>query len=146
MKADGTLDIDKLLEGFTAFYRRHSESWLERFEYKEAGHQLLLMAFLQRVVNGGGRIEREMAIGNGRTDLAIFWKDQTSVIELKLNHDSYILGDGLRQISRYMDQLGQKRGHLVIFEKKHSSELPWEERIRKEIHQKDDREIVVWWM
>ncbi|MDP5171608.1 MAG: hypothetical protein NWR72_15285, partial [Bacteroidia bacterium] len=89
---------------------------------------------------------REMAIGNGRTDLAIFWKDQVSVIEVKLNHDVRTLPMGLRQISRYMDQLGQKRGHLVIFEKKHSSELSWEERIRKEIHQEDDREIVVWWM
>ncbi|HRF42157.1 MAG TPA: hypothetical protein PK198_25365, partial [Saprospiraceae bacterium] len=63
-------------EAFVDFYRWNSESWLERFEYKEAGHQLLLMAFLQRIINGGGRIEREMAIGNGRTDLAVFWKDQ----------------------------------------------------------------------
>jgi hypothetical protein len=146
VKTDGTLDIDKLLEGFTDFYRWNSESWLERFEYKEAGHQLLLMAFLQRVVNGGGRIEREMAIGNGRTDLAIFWKDQVYVIEVKLNHDVRTVPMGLRQLSRYMDQLGQQRGHLVIFEKKHSSELPWEERIRQEIHQVDTREIVVWWM
>lgn len=28
-------------------------------DYKEAGPQLLLQAFLQRIVNGGGRIERE---------------------------------------------------------------------------------------
>ncbi|MBK8656816.1 MAG: hypothetical protein IPN20_23565 [Haliscomenobacter sp.] len=52
--------MDKLLNAFVDFYRWHSESWLERFQYKEAGHQLLLMA-LQRILNGGGRIEREMA-------------------------------------------------------------------------------------
>lgn len=43
----------------------------------------VLMAFLQRILNGGGRIEREMAIGNGRTDLAVFWKDQVIPIGLK---------------------------------------------------------------
>ncbi|TAE46343.1 MAG: ATP-binding protein, partial [Bacteroidetes bacterium] len=146
LNPDGSLDIDKLLTAFADFYRRHSESWLERFEYKEAGHQLLLMAFLQRIVNGGGRIDREMAIGNGRTDLAVFWKDQVIPIELKLNHDSYTLSDGLKQLSRYMDKLGQSRGHLVIFEKKPSSELSWDARIRREVQQVDDKEIVVWGM
>jgi len=47
---------------------------------------LLLMAFLQRIINGGGRIEREMATGNGRTDLVIFWKTQVITIEIKMHH------------------------------------------------------------
>ena len=34
---------------------------------------LLLQAFLQRVVNSGGRIEREYGLGRGRTDLLIVW-------------------------------------------------------------------------
>ena len=55
----GSLDVGKLLVAFQAFYREHSEHWLGRFDYREAGPQLLLQAFLQRVVNGGGRIERE---------------------------------------------------------------------------------------
>jgi DNA polymerase III delta prime subunit len=140
---DGSLDMDKLLEAFTQFYRRHSESWLERFQYKEAGHQLLLMAFLQRIVNGGGRIEREMAVGNGRTDLAVFWKNQVLPIEIKMHHDKWSESDGLRQLSRYMDKLGQKRGYLVLFEKKSSEELPWEQRIRRETHVVDDKEVVL---
>jgi hypothetical protein len=135
--------MDKLLAAFTNFYRRHSESWLERFQYKEAGHQLLLMAFLQRIINGGGRIEREMAVGNGRTDLAVFWKEQLIPIEIKMHHDKWSQSDGLQQLARYMDQLGQKRGYLVFFEKKSSAELPWEQRIRQEIHKVDDKEIVL---
>ncbi|MEM7657355.1 MAG: ATP-binding protein, partial [Bacteroidota bacterium] len=142
----GRLMMDKLLEAFVEFYRWHAESWLERFSFKEAGHQLLLMAFLQRIVNGGGRIEREMAVGNGRTDVAIFWRDQVIPIELKLHHDRYSLSDGLDQLSRYMDQLGQQRGHLVIFEKQSSAELPWESRIRQETHHVQAKEIQVWWM
>jgi hypothetical protein len=143
LRPDGTLDMDKLLDALVAFYRRHSESWLERFEYKEAGHQLLLMAFLQRIVNGGGRIEREMAIGNGRTDLAVFWKSQIIPIELKINHDRWSQAEGIQQIARYMGKLGQKSGYLVLFEKKPSSEMPWEERIRREVHEVDGKEVVL---
>lgn len=143
LRPDGSLDMDKLLEAFVMFYRRHSESWLERFEYKEAGHQLLLMAFLQRIINGGGRIEREMAVGNGRTDLAVFWKDQVIPVELKMNHDKWSEREGIQQIARYMDKLGQQRGYLILFEKKSSEELPWEIRIRREIHEVDGKEVVL---
>jgi DNA polymerase III delta prime subunit len=140
---DGSLNMDKLMEAFTDFYRWTSEAWLERFQYKEAGHQLLLMAFLQRIINGGGRIEREMALGNGRTDLAIFWKNQVIPIEIKLNHDARAQPLGLKQLARYMDKLGQKKGYLVIFEKKSSEELPWETRIRREVHEVDGKEVIL---
>jgi hypothetical protein len=143
---NGQLLIDKLLEAFVDFYRWNSESWLERFDFKEAGHQLLLMAFLQRIVNGGGRIEREMAVGNGRTDLAIFWKQQVIPIEMKLHYDSYTREDGLAQLSRYMDKLGQQHGYLVIFEKIPSDQLPWEQRIRMEHEKIDGKQIDIWWM
>ena len=46
---------------------------MERFQYREAGPQLLLQAFLQRIVNGGGRIEREYGLGRMRTDLLLVW-------------------------------------------------------------------------
>ena len=143
LRPDGSLDMDKLLDAFVMFYRRHSESWLERFQYKEAGHQLLLMAFLQRIINGGGRIEREMAIGNGRTDLAVFWKDQVIPIELKMNHDKWSQPEGIEQLGRYMDKLGQKSGYLILFEKKSSEELPWEVRLRREIHEVAGKEVIL---
>ena len=40
--ADGRLRLDDLLTAFQAFFREHSEHWVERFQYKEAGPQLLL--------------------------------------------------------------------------------------------------------
>ena len=73
VKPDGDLDMDGLLGGFQEFFREHSEHWIERFQYKEAGPQLLLQAFLHRIVNAGGRIEREYALGRRRTDLLIVW-------------------------------------------------------------------------
>jgi len=132
VRPDGSLDMDKLLREFQQFYRENSEHWLERFQYKEAGHQLLLMAFLQRVVNGGGRIEREMAAGNGRTDLAAFWKGQVFAIEMKIKRRKDALEKGLNQLWAYLDRLGQQQGYLVLFETKTSEEIPWEERIKWE--------------
>jgi hypothetical protein len=63
--------MGKVLTEFQGFYRRNSGSWLERYEYKESAHHLLLMAFLQRIVNAGGDIIREMAVGNGRIDMLV---------------------------------------------------------------------------
>jgi hypothetical protein len=132
LNPDGSLDMDKLFREFQKFYRKNSEHWLGRFQYKEAGHQLLLMAFLQRIVNGGGRIEREMAVGNGRTDLAAFWKDRVFAIEMKIKRDSSTREEGLDQLCAYMDRLDQQHGYLVLFETKTSEELPWEQRIKWE--------------
>ncbi len=59
---DKSINMDKLLNAFTQFFRENSDMWLEKIDYKEAGPHLLLMAFLQRIVNGGGKIHREYAL------------------------------------------------------------------------------------
>ncbi len=71
--ADGGLNVRKLLAAFQTFFRAHSEHWSKRFLYQEAWPQLLLQAFLHRIVNSVGRIEREYGLGRGRTDLLIIW-------------------------------------------------------------------------
>jgi len=43
---------------------------------------LLLMAFLQRIVNGGGNIEREYAAGRGRVDLIISYGGRRNIVEI----------------------------------------------------------------
>ena len=70
---DGRLDMEGLMRAFQEFFRDHAEHWVERFQYREAGPQLLLQAFLQRIVNSGGRIEREYGVGRRRMDLAVIW-------------------------------------------------------------------------
>ncbi|MBF0228794.1 MAG: ATP-binding protein [Desulfamplus sp.] len=74
VKPDSTLDMEKLISAFQEFFREHSEHWVERFDYKEAGPQLLMQAFLQRVINSGGQIEREYGLGRMRTDLLVIWR------------------------------------------------------------------------
>ena len=128
----GLLDMAKLLAAFQAFFREHSESWTERFLYKEAGPQLLLQAFLQRVLNSGGRIEREYGLGRGRTDLLVIWPHDTgtqkTVLELKIQRGrrETAIAKGLPQITAYMDRCGTREGHLILFDR---SKRPWEEKI-----------------
>ena len=71
---DGSIDLSWLLSGFHGYFREHAESWVERYGHAEAGPQLVLHAYLHRVVNSGGRIGQEYAVGRGRTDLLIEWR------------------------------------------------------------------------
>ncbi len=133
---EGRLDMDKLLTAFQDFFRKNFEHWEEGFHYKEAGPQLLLQAFLQRVINGGGKVDREYGLGRQRTDVFIQWPyssgKQETVIELKLMYGSHdgIIEKGLEQLWGYMDKCGTKEGYLLVFNR--SRELTWEEKIFKQ--------------
>jgi hypothetical protein len=148
--ASGRLEIDKLLSAFQQFFREHSESWVERFDYKEAGPHLLLQAFLQRIINGGGRVEREYGLGRGRTDLLVIWPypggEQRIVIELKLKRKTLAetIQQGLAQTRRYMDRSQAEAGHLVIFDR--DPNRPWSEKIFTRDANYQDTSIKIWGM
>ncbi len=133
VQPDGRLDLDRLLAAFQTFFREHAEHWIERFQYKEAGPQLLMQAFLQRIVNGGGRIEREYGLGRMRTDLLVIWPYpggvQKAVIELKILYKNLeqTIEAGLEQTWAYMDRCDTADGHLVIFDR--TPDKPWEDTI-----------------
>ena len=149
--ADGGLDVGKLLSAFQVFFREHSEHWVERFQYKEAGPQLLLQAFLQRIVNSGGRIEREYGLGRGRTDLLIVWPQGAEtlkvVIECKVLHKSLeqTIAEGLEQTAAYMDRCAASAGHLVIFDRRENRR--WDDKVFHECRVPNQGvEIEVWGM
>jgi hypothetical protein len=150
VRDDGRLDLTALLAAFQQFFREHSAAWLERFAYREAGPQLLLQAFLQRIVNGGGRVEREYGLGRRRTDLCVIWPTATGVqrgvIELKLRTASLerLLADGLAQTWAYADAMGAEEAHLVIFDQRPA--VPWEARIWRRSEPYHGRVITVWGM
>ncbi|MDR2533758.1 MAG: hypothetical protein LBC81_03125 [Tannerellaceae bacterium] len=58
-KPDGLLDMDSLLGEFQRFRRRHSDIREQKADYAEAFPHLLLMAFLQRIANGEGYMDRD---------------------------------------------------------------------------------------
>ena len=146
---DGALNPDKLLEAFQEYFRENSEHWLKLFQYQEAGPQLLLQAFLQRVLNGGGRIEREYGLGRQRVDLFIRWPrpvgEQRFVIECRILRGSLdkTLEAGLPQTAGYMDRCAADAGHLVIFDR---SEKPWEEKVFRRSEEFEGKRIEVWGM
>ncbi len=143
------MDMNRLMAAFQDFFRRHSESWAERFQYKEAGPQLLMQAFLQRIVNRGGRVEREYGLGRMRTDLLVTWfhknGEQKIVIELKILYGGLekTIDSGLKQTCKYMDKCGAEDGCLVIFDRRGKK---WEEKIFSREEKYERKKIIVWGM
>lgn len=150
MKDDGCIDMDKLLTAFQEFFRKNFEHWVDGFDYSEAGPQLLLQSFLQRIVNGGGRVEREYGLGRQRTDLMIQWPyksgKQEVVIELKLLYGSMesTIEKGLEQTWQYMDKCGTREGYLLIINR--SPGISWEDKIFKREKTFKDVPITVYGM
>jgi hypothetical protein len=134
-KADGSIDMDKMLKEFQNFWRRHADRWEEKAEYTEAFPHLLLLAFLQRVLNGGGSIERECAAGSGRMDLCIEYSEHRYIIEVKLTRDydspETVKEEGLEQIGKYRDRFPPGvPAWLIIFDRRSKTrQQPWEQRI-----------------
>ena len=135
---DGSLNMDALMKEFQKFWRKNSQIWESRSDYTEAFPHLLLMAFLQRVTNGGGYIEREYAAGRGRMDLALLFNNKWYIIEIKLirdhNSPETIREEGLEQIIRYRDTVDANApSYLVIFDRREiSKSIPWEEKLKLE--------------
>ena len=127
IRADGSLDMGKLLAAFQVFWRKDGHLAAEGFGYREAGPHLMLMAFLQRVVNGGGRVEREYGLGRGALDLLVLWKDERYAIEVKLRRDTETEDEALDQVARYLDHAGLDEGWLLMFDLR--KERPWAERL-----------------
>ena len=133
LKPDGRLDLNLLLEAFLKFWRQHGEPLLKTPAYHEIAPHLVLMAFLQRVTNGEGTIEREYAVGTGRMDLCVRWAGETLALELKVWRDGRPdpLTEGLEQLDGYLARLSLSTGWLVLFDQR-SGQPPLEVRTRAE--------------
>src|SRR5215470_16035515 len=126
---DGRFDMDLLLHEFAAFWREHADVLVSGTVYHEVAPQLVLMGFLQRLVNGGGHVSREYGVGRGRIDLLVRWPYTTpagkqawqrEALEMKVwrkgKRDP--LDEGLTQLDGYLDRLGLDTGALVLFDRR----------------------------
>ncbi|MDR1223052.1 MAG: AAA-like domain-containing protein [Tannerella sp.] len=138
---DGRIDMDFLMRDFQQFWRENSAIWEERFDYKEAAPHLILMAFLQRVVNGGGQIIRDMGAGTGRLDLCLVYERQKYPIELKLWRGEKSLERGIEQTRRYMDIYGVTEGWLALFDR--TLQTPWDKKIYMDKKTVDGRTVTI---
>ncbi|AYF79379.1 ATP-binding protein [Nocardia yunnanensis] len=126
---DGRIDFPRLLREFTAFWIQHGDVLAARDNYHEAAAQLVLMAYLHRIVNGAGYVDREVGVGRGRIDLLVRQPyeesegrraEQREALELKVWADGRPdpLAQGLVQLDGYLDRLGLPTGVLVIFDRR----------------------------
>jgi len=142
---DGHIDEERLLEAFLAFWRQHAEPLFASAPYHEIAPHLVVMAFLQRVVNGGGNIEREYAIGSGRLDVLVRHRGRVLAMELKVWHEGRAdpVGEGLVQLDRYLAGLGLDRGWLVIFDRRAGAVGVAERAGAEEVRSPGGRRVVV---
>lgn len=151
--AAGHLRSDRIVADFADFWREHAGALLSQQAYPEVAAQLVFMAFLQRLVNGGGFIDREYAVGSGRIDLCVRWPLpggglQRFAFELKAWREGRPDPEerGLDQLSHYLDQLGLPTGDLLIFDQRPRSQagpLGAAAPRRSEVAHRE-RNLVVW--
>ncbi|XHR83809.1 MAG: ATP-binding protein [Gloeotrichia echinulata GP01] len=131
---EGELNLDALLQAFLKFWRQHGEPLLGSAVYHEIAPHIVLMAFLHRVVNGGGTLEREYAIGSDRMDLCLRYKGVTLGIELKVWREKKRdpQTEGIEQLESYLGRLGLDFGWLFVFDRRKNA-LPMEERLSTQV-------------
>jgi type II secretory pathway predicted ATPase ExeA len=132
----GELDTDRLLQAFLDFWLQHGEALLKSASYPEIAPHLVLMAFLHRVINGGGTLEREYAIGRDRMDLCLRYGAVTLGIEIKAWRTDRAdpLTKGLEQLEGYLARLNQSSGWLMIFDQRKNA-MALEDRLSTELAQ-----------
>ena len=133
----------KVLEAYIEFYKEHSELVTQRKTYSEAAHHLLFMAWLQRIVNGGGYISREYAAGLKRVDLCIDFAKEKFAFELKLSGKK-ALTEGTKQLIAYLDRLSLDSGWLIIFSRKAVEN--WDKVGERQIIEEQGKRIEVIWL
>jgi hypothetical protein len=129
---DGRLNMAALLAAFRPWWREHADVVASQTpNYPEALPHLALCAFLQRVVNGGGRVHREFAAGRGAMDLLVEFGPDRFALEIKRvrSRDSLetVIQRGGAQLARYLDTVGLGEGWLVVFDVRPGR--TWEERL-----------------
>ena len=92
----------------------------------EATPHLVLMAFLQRVTNGNGHILREMALGSGRLDICVEYRDRRYAVEVKTSRN-FAGEKSYDQLASYLDTLGLAEGWMPVFDEDKAKS--WEEKL-----------------
>jgi hypothetical protein len=148
LDTQGRLDPHALCDAFVEFWRQHGDAMLGTSPYNEVAPQLVMMAFLHRVVNGGGYIEREYAIGRGRIDLWLRMGDVKVAMELKVWRDGQAnpQREGLEQLDGYLEGLGLREGWLVIFDERSKAPAVSERTAKESVVSPGGRGVLVVWV
>jgi hypothetical protein len=113
--------------------------------YPEAVPHIAFMAWLQRVINGGGTVQREYAAGRGALDLLVEFAGERFVVELKRVRPkdgmNTIRQDAIVQLVDYLDPLGEQQGWLILFDQRPGKS--WQERLWKDTVEVQGRTLYI---
>jgi len=132
--ADDTINVNNLLTLFKDYWYQNMGIWEKHMPgYKEACAQLVTLTYLHRIVNGGGTLTRESAVGAKKMDIYIrreyhegtepnkTLKIQKIVLELKTIKDnqSYetIKQQAINQTAEYATLIGVPEAYILIFDR-----------------------------
>jgi signal recognition particle receptor subunit beta len=127
------LFMSNLLKEFQKFWRHDSRSFPLRykdfaaFKYDEATYSFMLLAYMQKVVNSGGKVHRQFAEDRKVIDISAIYNDREYLVEVKLNERYFSLDGSLKQLAGYMDTADEKEGWLVVFDR--DLDKSWDEKI-----------------
>jgi hypothetical protein len=115
IKADGSLDIKKVLIRFQDFMKHEYSEKREAF--LEDDGRLLFLAFLSPIINGTGFAFKEVKGGEEkRFDVVITYEKKMFILELKIWYGEEYHKKGQLQLAEYLEQYGMDEGYLLIFD------------------------------
>ncbi|MCI0690656.1 AAA-like domain-containing protein [candidate division KSB1 bacterium] len=118
---NGYLDFRRVLGKFQIFMKAKGASITKHPDFREATGQLLLLSYLDLLVNGKGWTFKEVQSGEGRIDVLCCYRSQKEVVELKLWYGERKYEDGLEQLVRYLESESLNRGYLVVFDRRENA-------------------------
>ena len=128
---DGHLDMPGLAVAFQNYWRENAGIVKSIYGFTEAVPHLVFQAFLQRVINGGGQIIREMALGRNALDLGVVYHEEKYAVEVKLKYNYDRSPEKAHaQVVKYIDSLGKREGWLFVFDPDMTKS--WEEKLARE--------------
>ncbi|MCI0694294.1 AAA-like domain-containing protein [candidate division KSB1 bacterium] len=137
--ADGRLDFRRVLDKFQAFMKTKGPEIVRSHEFKEATGQLLLLSYLDLLVNGKGWTFKDVQSGDGRIDVICCYKTQKEIVELKLWYGEQRYEQGLEQLLGYLESESLSQGYLVVFDRREAAkEYTFAE------HEVNGKKILAW--
>jgi hypothetical protein len=136
----GHLDFRQVLDKFQAFIRSKGAAVTKHSDFKEATGQLLLLCYLDSIVNGRGWTFKEVQSGKGRIDVLCCYGNQKEVVEIKLWYGGRRYESGLTQLVKYLDSEGLDHGYLMVFDRRENA--PKDYSFKE--HQVTGKRILAW--
>jgi hypothetical protein len=119
--ANGHLDFRQVLDKFQAFMKAKGATVSKHKSFREAIGQLLLLSYLDLLVNGKGWTFKELQSGEGRIDVVCCYGRQKEIVELKLWYGARRYAAGLTQLAKYLDREGLDHGYLFVFDRRENA-------------------------